>query len=134
MPKLSPLSLSDFKQIIERDAYYVDKTMTVRAILEGAAVQLHCRPRRFGKTLNLSMLHYFFDCKEDYRSLFEGLAVAEGRGDDAASGQVPGHRAVVQGREDGDYTSAMQVLTKILYEEWARHASLKGIARQRRWP
>ncbi|HRF38516.1 MAG TPA: AAA family ATPase, partial [Saprospiraceae bacterium] len=57
MPKLSPLGLSDFKQVIERGTYYVDKTAMVRAVVEGAGVQLHCRPRRFGKTLAVDQLN-----------------------------------------------------------------------------
>jgi hypothetical protein len=53
LPKLSPLGLSDFKEIIADNRYYVDKTAMIRAVWEGSKVQLYCRPRRFGKTLNL---------------------------------------------------------------------------------
>lgn len=55
---------------------YVDKTRFVAAVLGGPEVQLYCRPRRFGKTLNLSTLRYFLERSDEDRSaLFEGLAV-----------------------------------------------------------
>ncbi|MCU0376201.1 MAG: AAA family ATPase [Chitinophagaceae bacterium] len=63
MPKLSPLGSSDFREVFTENRYYVDKTGMIRHLVEGAKVQLHCRPRRFGKTLNLSTLRYFFDCR-----------------------------------------------------------------------
>ena len=53
---------SDFKEIITRNAYYIDKTKFIEEIIEDLSeVKLFTRPRRFGKTLNLSMLKYFFD-------------------------------------------------------------------------
>ncbi|HRK81616.1 MAG TPA: AAA family ATPase [Saprospiraceae bacterium] len=129
MPKLSPLGLSDFKQVIERGTYYVDKTAMVRAVVEGAGVQLHCRPRRFGKTLNLSTLRYFFDCQGEYRHLFEGLAIAE---DEEMmtlhQGKYPVIALSFKDVKMSTYTSAMQAMTSLLYEEWARHTCLKGIA------
>ncbi len=65
MSKRTLLGSSDFKEVIRENMYYVDKTAMIRAIMEGPKVQLHCRPRRFGKTLNLSMLRYFFDCQRE---------------------------------------------------------------------
>ena len=51
---------SDFKNLIDGNYYYVDKTLFIKEIINGADVSLITRPRRFGKTLNLSMLEYFF--------------------------------------------------------------------------
>lgn len=78
-----PIGESDFKSVREYGKYYVDKTSFIREILESApTVLLFPRPRRFGKSLNLSMLRYFFErTHEDRRPLFEGLAVMR---DDAA--------------------------------------------------
>lgn len=59
MKKL-PIGVSDFKKLLEKDCYYVDKTLLVKEIMEASGeVILIPRPRRFGKTLNLSMLKYF---------------------------------------------------------------------------
>jgi hypothetical protein len=128
MPKLSPLGLSDFRQVIERNTYYVDKTTMVRAVVEGAAIQLHCRPRRFGKTLNLSTLRYFFDCEGAYRHLFEGLAVAQDGEMMQHQGRYPVIALSFKDVKMSNYTSAMQALTTLLYEEWARHSALAGIS------
>lgn len=129
MPKLSPLGTSDFKKIIETDRYYVDKTAMARTVVEGAEIQLHCRPRRFGKTLNLSTLRYFFDRQGDYRHLFDGLAIAD---DEEMMTRHQGKYPVItlsfKDVKMGNYTSAMQALTTLLYEEWARHSSLAGIS------
>ena len=64
MKKL-PIGLSDFKKLIEGNYYYFDKTNFIDEIIkDGSEVKLFTRPRRFGKTLNMSMLKYFFDIKE----------------------------------------------------------------------
>ena len=78
--KKLPIGLSDFKEIIEYDYYYFDKTKFIENILEdGSKVKLFTRPRRFGKTLNLSMLKYFFDVenREENKKLFEGLNISK---------------------------------------------------------
>ena len=75
-----PIGVSDFKKIIQNDYYYFDKTKLIENILnEGSEVKLFTRPRRFGKTLNMSMLKYFFDVKdkEENRKLFEGLNISK---------------------------------------------------------
>ena len=73
-----PIGVSNFKDIIEKNYYYFDKTKFIENILEdGSQVKLFTRPRRFGKTLNMSMLKYFFDVKNknENRKLFEGLNI-----------------------------------------------------------
>ena len=72
------IGVSDFKKIIEEDFYYFDKTSFIeKAIQDGAEVKLFTRPRRFGKTLNMSMLKYFFDIKkaDENRKLFKDLYI-----------------------------------------------------------
>ena len=77
MKKL-PIGLSDFKKLIEGNYYYFDKTNFIDEIIkDGSEVKLFTRPRRFGKTLNMSMLKYFFDIKEadENRKLFKDLYI-----------------------------------------------------------
>lgn len=78
MLKRIPIAVENFKEIIEENYYYIDKTKFIEEILnDGTKVKLFCRPRRFGKTLNMSMLRYFFDVKnrEENRKLFNGLYI-----------------------------------------------------------
>ena len=77
--KAVPVGIEDFERIINEDYYYVDKTMLIEELLVNRApVTLFTRPRRFGKTLNMSMLKYFFDVKnkEENKKLFENLKVS----------------------------------------------------------
>ena len=72
------IGLSDFKHLIEEDFYYFDKTKFIEEIIEdGSQVKLFARPRRFGKTLNMSMLKYFFDIKnrEENKEIFKDLYI-----------------------------------------------------------
>ena len=75
-----PVGISDFKDVIENNYYYFDKTKFIENILEdGSKVKLFTRPRRFGKTLNISMLKYFFNVKNKYenKKLFENLDISK---------------------------------------------------------
>ena len=76
MVKALPIGVSDFAKVREQDSYYVDKTMLVAEWLKAQTeVTLITRPRRFGKTLNMTMLREFFDITKDSEALFAGLAV-----------------------------------------------------------
>ena len=82
MPKyLMPVGNTDFKEIRETGLYYIDKTMLIDQLVgkSGAKVTLFTRPRRFGKSLNMSMLQHFFDIREKSESLFEGLAISKNK-------------------------------------------------------
>ena len=71
-----PMGIEDFERIRKDGFYYVDKTGMIRDLLENIAyVNLFTRPRRFGKTLNMSMLQYFFETGSDSR-LFDGLEIS----------------------------------------------------------
>ena len=77
--KAIPVGIEDFERIIREDYYYVDKTMLIEELLiNRAPVTLFTRPRRFGKTLNMLMIKYFFDVKnkEENKKLFENLKVS----------------------------------------------------------
>ncbi len=78
--KAVPVGIEDFERIIREDYYYVDKTMLIEELLiNRAPVTLFTRPRRFGKTLNMLMIKYFFDVKnkEENKKLFENLKVSD---------------------------------------------------------
>ena len=70
---------SDFKSLRIKNYYYIDKTMYIKDMIDNSSkVVLVTRPRRFGKTLNMSMLKYYFDCRQkDNRELFNGLKIME---------------------------------------------------------
>lgn len=73
-----PIGNSDFREIREEGYYYIDKTGLIEELLhkQGTKITLITRPRRFGKSLGMSMLAHFFDIREDSRRLFEGLKVS----------------------------------------------------------
>ena len=72
-----PTGVDDFKKLIDENYYYVDKTLLIKELLDNKGeVNLFTRPRRFGKTLNMSMLQYFFEkTEEDNSYLFKGLKI-----------------------------------------------------------
>ncbi|WP_240739570.1 AAA family ATPase [Marinitoga lauensis] len=73
--KKLPIGRSDFKSIIEDNMYYIDKSLLIKEIIESGDVILITRPRRFGKTLNMSMMKYFFRNDQDNKHLFENLKI-----------------------------------------------------------
>ncbi|MBQ1510952.1 MAG: AAA family ATPase, partial [Selenomonadaceae bacterium] len=73
-----PVGIEDFGELIQREYYFVDKTRFIRELLDAQGkITLITRPRRFGKTLTLSMLQYFFTLEdaEENRKLFAGLDI-----------------------------------------------------------
>ncbi|MCD7980798.1 MAG: ATP-binding protein [Clostridiales bacterium] len=75
--KKLPIGIEDFEKLRRNDFYYVDKTGMIRDLLNSwSEVSLFTRPRRFGKSLNMSMLRYFFEIG-DHRELFDGLEISE---------------------------------------------------------
>ena len=82
MKKLNiPVGISDFSKIRDRKYYYIDKTKLISDLLEEetAEVTLITRPRRFGKTMAMSMLSHFFDIRKDSKAMFQGLRISEDR-------------------------------------------------------
>ena len=80
MKKKLPIGISNFKEIIEDEYYYFDKTEFIENLFEEVSkIKLFTRPRRFGKTLNMSMIKYFFDIenKNENKKLFENLKISE---------------------------------------------------------
>lgn len=71
------VGIEDFREIRRKDFYYIDKTRLIEQLLDSwGKVNLFTRPRRFGKTLNMSMLRYFFEIGTD-KTLFEGLHISQ---------------------------------------------------------
>ena len=74
-----PVGVSDFEELRKNDYYYIDKSGLIEELLSrtGTKVTLITRPRRFGKTLGMSMLENFFDIRKNSQKLFEGLEIAK---------------------------------------------------------
>ena len=78
MEKSIGIGIEDFKKVINENCYYIDKTKQIEEIIKDKSeIKLFTRPRRFGKTLNMTTLKYFFDVKnaEENRKLFSGLDI-----------------------------------------------------------
>ena len=74
--KILPIGIENFKEMIDKNIYYLDKTNFISDVIKEKFV-LYTRPRRFGKTLNMSMLYYFFSNKEkDNAYLFDHLNIS----------------------------------------------------------
>ena len=77
MQKKLPIGIENFEDMIKENYYYVDKTGLLKQLLnEHGLVNLFTRPRRFGKSLNMSMLKYFFEIGND-QAIFEGLEISK---------------------------------------------------------
>ena len=80
MKKQIFIGAESFERLREEDYFYVDKTLFIKELLESkGTVTLITRPRRFGKTLNMSMLKSFFDVRADSKDMFDGLEIANHR-------------------------------------------------------
>jgi hypothetical protein len=78
LKKNIPIGISNFKELIEGNYYFVDKTSVIKEFIQNSAqVILTPRPRRFGKTLNMSIIKYFFDMNEENKHLFKGLKIEQ---------------------------------------------------------
>ena len=77
MQKRLPIGIENFEDMINEDYYYIDKTGLIKQLIaEKGLVNLFTRPRRFGKSLNMSMLRYFFEIGNDPK-IFEGLEISK---------------------------------------------------------
>ena len=125
--KKIPIGIEDFKEIIDRECYFVDKSLMIQDLLDsGAKVTLFTRPRRFGKTLNMSMLRYFFEKSEQDNSyLFNDLAISKA-GEKYLShmGQYPVISISLKGMKQADYKTAFIEFKKIISKEFRRHDEL----------
>ncbi len=117
-----PIGKSDFKSVIEDNRYYVDKTPFIREIIDASAdVVLLPRPRRFGKTLNLSMLRYFFEISQETRaSLFKGLAISDDALFETRQGKHPVICLTFKDVKDRNWTACLKNIQAAIYDEFTR--------------
>ena len=121
-----PIGIENFEEIRQLGFYYVDKTKLIEQLLQNwGKVNLFTRPRRFGKTLNMSMLKYFFEIGTDPK-LFEGLYIAQNRElCEAYLGQHPVIFLSLKGVEGLTFEAARAMLKIVLRNEADRHYELK---------
>lgn len=114
--KLIPTGIEDFKELIDKDAYYVDKTNFISEVLN-EKVALYTRPRRFGKTLNMSMLYYFFSNKEKENSyLFDGLNISHNSEAMKHQNQYPVIFLSLKEMTNLSYERQLNAFSNIIYE------------------
>ena len=121
-----PVGIENFEEIRQLGFYYIDKTRLIEQLLQGwGKVTLFTRPRRFGKTLNMSMLKSFFEIGTD-KSLFDGLYISGNKElCDAYMGKYPVIFLSLKGVDGLDFTTARRMLCAILKNELDRHYYLK---------
>ena len=126
-----PIGVDNFEKLIENEYYYVDKTFLIKDLLDNRAdVNLFTRPRRFGKTLNMSMIQYFFEDerhwntgeKKDNTTLFNGLKIMDA-GDKYTSqmGQYPVINLSLKSAKQGSLELAFKCLREEISSEFRRH-------------
>lgn len=122
-----PVGIDDFRKIRECGFYYVDKTKLVEQLMQNwGEVNLFTRPRRFGKTLNMSMLRSFFEIGTD-KSLFDGLYISRNKElCDMHMGKYPVISITLKGIEGMTFEEARNMLKIILKNEARRHYYLKS--------
>lgn len=122
-----PVGIDDFRKIRECGFYYVDKTKLVEQLMQNwGEVNLFTRPRRFGKTLNMSMLRSFFEIGTD-KSLFGGLYISRNKElCDMHMGKYPVISITLKGIEGMTFEEARNMLKIILKNEARRHYYLKN--------
>ena len=122
--RMPPLGVDDFEKLITKGLYYVDKTLLVKKLLDRPAeAYLFTRPRRFGKSLNMSMLQYFFEnLKAGSASIFDGLAIMDA-GEKYLShmNAYPVIALTLKGAEGREFARSAAALKRIIGEEFRRH-------------
>ena len=126
MPRTVAIGVQDFAKLIEKNCFYVDKTLFIKEWWENAAeVTLITRPRRFGKTLNMSMLDYFFSLKHtDKKELFKRLAIWQEEKYRQLQGTYPVISLSFANIKDMDYKTVRKKICQQFTELYARHAYL----------
>jgi hypothetical protein len=114
---------SDFRKFRQYDGYYVDKSLFIQEVIEtGYVVLLLPRPRRFGKTLNLSMLRYFFEKNESSQAdLFTGLAIRDMPLFEQHQGRYPVIFLTFKDMKADSWSSLLRMLSSLIRAEFERH-------------
>ena len=122
-----PVGVENFEEIITKGYYYVDKTLLIRDLIDlRGKVNLFTRPRRFGKTLNMSMLRYFFEKSQEDRSrLFAGTKIMKaGEKYRKEAGQYPVISLSLKSMKQGNYESAFHCLKEDIAREFKKHPEI----------
>jgi hypothetical protein len=124
--KTIALGIDDFKRVVEGNYYLIDKTLFIKEIVEdGAAIILLPRPRRWGKTMNMTMLKYFFEkTTESNQHLFADLAIAQQQQVMAHQGQYPVIFISFKAAKKSTWPETWEIIKKVLIEEHKRHKYL----------
>jgi len=126
--KKLPIGISDFKKLIEGNYYFVDKSLFIEEIIEDSAeVILLPRPRRFGKTLNLSMLRYFFENKEvdDIKNLYSGLKIEKSNVFDKHFGKYPVIYFTFKDMKFSNFEDMKNGIKWLISNEFRSHRNIK---------
>lgn len=119
-----PIGVDNFEELITKDYFFVDKTLFIRDLLDmKGEVNLFTRPRRFGKTLNMSMLRYFFEMEEDNAGrLFAGTKIMSA-GEEYLKwmGQFPVISLTLRSMKQATWELSFEMLKKAIREEYSRH-------------
>lgn len=119
-----PIGVDNFEELITKDYFFVDKTLFIRDLLDmKGEVNLFTRPRRFGKTLNMSMLRYFFEMEEDNAGrLFAGTKIMSA-GEEYLKwmGQFPVISLTLKSMKQATWELSFEMLKKAIREEYSRH-------------
>ncbi len=126
MKRRIAIGVSDFRKMLTEDYYYVDKTLFIKDIMEdGSEIILLPRPRRFGKTLNMSMLRYFFEkSAQDNRQLFENLAIGQEADFMAKQGQYPVIYLSFKELKNDNWEDCLNSFKFMIWQEYQRHSYL----------
>ena len=132
MKKAMPIGVDNFEELITNDYYYVDKTMFIKELIDlKGKVNLFTRPRRFGKTLNLSMLRYFFEDtgngerNAENRELFTGMRImSAGEEYTSQMGKYPVINLTLKSAKQNSFKSAYYKIKEEIAEEFDRHYAL----------
>lgn len=118
-----PIGVEDFKRLVDNEYYFVDKTLMIKELLENKeTVNLFTRPRRFGKTLNMSMLQRFFEATEKSNAyLFDGLKIATYPEYMAYQGQYPVISISLKSMKQKNFTLAFETYKYLIKSEYSRH-------------
>lgn len=122
--KRLPIGISDYKMLIEENYYFVDKTDFIRQVVEeGSIITLLPRPRRFGKTLNLSMLRYFFEKTEGnvHRPLFKGKSIEGWKHFEKYQGKYPVISITLKDCKGDSFDEVLGKISDELRKEFIRH-------------
>ncbi|MBW6409670.1 AAA family ATPase [Clostridium weizhouense] len=122
--KALPIGIDNFEKLITREYYYIDKTLLIKDLIDNKAdVNLFTRPRRFGKTLNMSMLQYFFEKREENNSyLFEGLNIMQaGEKYTSHMGQYPVINLSLKSAKQPNFELAFKCIKEEITNEFRRH-------------